>query len=168
MQAFSHMQRSRGNLYIVANFAFAIFLLIYETTSALYQLFPPLIGLFFALVLTMFFRKDKKFQKLDSSYYFVIFFLFFAEQIHGFALFSIFISFMIFYFLIFKILLKIIKIRNFILILAVIFGYVSPFLITNALNFLLEEETLKFGYEYAIYIVIESSLAVFLFRGKLV
>lgn len=75
---------------------------------------------------------------------------------------------MIFYFLIFKILLKIIKIRNFILILAVIFGYVSPFLITNALNFLLEEETLKFGYEYAIYIVIESSLAVFLFRGKLV
>lgn len=135
--------------------------------SSLYPVLPPLIGVFFAFLLVKIYEIYHKFKKFDSACYFVIIYLFLAEQIHGFSCFSVGIFFLIYYNFLFGWLLKNVKIRNVLIILAVVFAYLGTFAITNLFYYIRNIDLLSFGYEYIIYMIIESIIAMILLKDKI-
>lgn len=168
MQKISSMQRSRSNIYVIANAIIFILLLIYLVTTSVYRNLPPLIGIFFLYVLILKFEEDNKFKNMNFTWYFAIFYLFIAEQIHGFKLFSILISYIIFYFLLLDISLKIVKFRNLLIIAYVCFGYIIPFLVSNFIAYIQKDEFMDFTTDYVLYIFIETIASIVLFKGKFV
>ncbi|MSN96019.1 hypothetical protein F1B92_02225 [Campylobacter sp. FMV-PI01] len=135
--------------------------------SSVFQGLAPLIGLFFSYCVILRYEKEKSHQDYNHKWYYVIFFLFFAEQIHGFELFSVAIFFGFFWNFCFGYLFSWIKIKNLFLILLVFFGYLGIFLVSNLLCYIKNEDFLEFSYEYLIYIVIESFLAFIFLRGRI-
>ena len=162
------MQRSRSNLYLIANASIFVLLLIYLVATSIYRNLPPLIGIFFLYVIVLKFEEDNKFKNISFTWYFAIFYLFITEQIHGYKLFSILISYIFAYFLLFNISLKIIKFRNLLIIIYICYGYIMPFCVSNFISYIQKDEYLNFTGDYLLYIFIEIVLGIVLFRGKFV
>ncbi len=162
------MQRNRTNLYIVADALFSAGVLFYLLLSAVYRGLPPLIGFFFTTLVVLKYESDAKFKKLGFSWFFSIFYLFCAEQIHGFNLFSVVIAYCIFYFVIYENSFKYIKFRNFLICFYVVIGYALVFATSNTISAIKKSEYLPLSGEYFNYIVIEILLALLFFKGRLV
>lgn len=167
MQTFSSMQRNSVNLrYLSAVFwAFALFS--YEILSMTNQLYPPLIGLFFAYCVVLNYEREQAHTAFKPNWYFSVAFLLFAEQLHNFELFSVLLSFLIFYYFIFDYLLENVKFRGILLVLVVVLGYLLVLVFNNLFAYILQTPLLALGYEYALYMVIESLLAMLFFRGRI-
>lgn len=115
MQTLSYMQRNRSNLHTIINILLIVLLYVYQILTSIFWSLPPLIGLVFLYLVILNYENDNKFKNFDYRWYFSVLYLFFAEQIHGFHLFSAFILYVIFYYFIFEISTKYIKFRNFLL-----------------------------------------------------
>ena len=114
------------------------------------------------------YENDVKFKKFGFSWFFSIFYLFCAEQIHGFNLFSVAIAYCIFYFVVYENSFKYIKFRNFLICFYVMISYVLVFVVSNAISAIKKSEYLPLSGEYLNYIVIEILLALLFFKGRLV
>ena len=168
MQKISGMQRSRSYLYAITNAALIALLFAYLILTSMNQNLPPLMGVFFVNLIVLRFENENKFKSYGTLYYLSILYLFVAEQIHGFHLFSVAITFIIFYLFIFEISVKFIKFRNLLIVFYVIIGYVGVFLVSNTVSYIKKSGYLVFGNEYFLYIFVEILIALLIYRGRLV
>ena len=151
---------------IFKGFLSAVFLISYEIASTQFGFLPPLIGIIFTYMILEYSRKQKHYDEFKLSWYFSVACLVFAEQIHGFYLFSTIIAFLLFYNFVLDWLYTTMKWRNCLLIIFVASGYVLTFLINNLFAYVLNEPNLVFSSEYMFFIGFESILAIVLFRDK--
>ncbi|MCZ6132358.1 hypothetical protein O6B97_04015 [Campylobacter ureolyticus] len=168
MQTISSMQRNSRDKYTLKNLVFWVFLFFYEILTSIYTSLPPFIGLFFAYAVILKYEKDKNYEDFTSKWYQTIIFLFFAEQLHGFELFSIAISFCVFYYFIFKFSFEGFKLRNIFLTFLVFYGYISTFLVSNLISYFNSNQVLNLTYEYLMYAVFESAVCVLLFKDRII
>lgn len=157
---------SSQDIKIFKEFCWAIFLLSYEIATTQFGFLPPLIGIFFTYMILEYSRKQKQYDEFKHSWYFAVIFLIFAEQIHGFYLFSIIIAFLLFYSFILDWLYTTMKWRNCLLVIFVAAGYVLTLLVNNLFAYVLNEPNLSFSREYLFFIAFESIFAIVLFRDK--
>lgn len=162
------MQRNSRNKNTLKNLVFLVFLFLYEILTSIYATLPPFIGLFFAYAVILKYEKDKNYGVFTHEWYQTLIFLFFAEQIHGFELFSVAISFFIFYYFLFKFSFEGFKLRNLFLTFLVFYGYISIFLISNLISYFVGNSYLDLTYEYLMYFVFESAVCVLVFKDRII
>ena len=97
MQKISGMQRSSSNLYALTNAILTAFLFAYLILTSMNQSLPPLMGLFFVYLIILRFENENKFKDYGKGWSIGIIYLFIAEQLHGFNLFSVLITYILFY-----------------------------------------------------------------------
>lgn len=168
MQALSSMRRNSNDIYSLKFATFCGFLIAYQAISVAFQFVPTLIGLFFCYLVIATYERDKNLQKYDSKDYLAFAYLVFCEQNYGFFLFSSLIAFLLFYNFAQDYLRVNIKCRACILIIFVASGYLSTFGISNLMSYISNSEFLKISYEYLYYIILESLMAIILFRWRVV
>lgn len=166
MQAFSDMQRNSSDIQNIKFFIFCIFIVCYELLTVVYAILPPLIGLFFAYVISLNNAALKKMEDYDKSWYLSFLFLIFAEQIHGFELFSSIFAFIFYYYFLHEWLSTNFKLYQGMLIIYVCSAYILIFCISNIILYINDKAMLQICKEYAYYMIFESFLAVFIFRDK--
>ncbi|MDA3047687.1 MULTISPECIES: hypothetical protein [unclassified Campylobacter] len=162
------MQRSRGNLYLIVDFALSFGVAFYLLLSVMYRGLPPLLGFFFVTLVVLKFEHENKFKKYNFAYYFAIFYLFCAEQIYGFNLFSIALAYIIFYTFIYEFSLRNIKFRNFLLGFYVVIAYALILGVNGAISYIKKADAMSVGSEYLSYIVVDILLSLLFFKGRFV
>ena len=167
MQTLSSMQRNRFNFRFIKDTFSILMLFCYEIATMVSGVLPPLFGLFFAYVTILEYEKHEKHIAFGASWYVTVVFLLCAEQFHGYALFSVALSFFIFYFFIFDYLLENIKFRNLLLVVIVCVAYLLIIAFNNLFCYILQQDSVSIGYEYLIFMSVESALALLLFRGRI-
>ncbi len=167
MQTLSSMQRNRFNFRFIKDTFSILMLFCYEIATMVSGVLPPLFGLFFAYVTILEYEKHEKHIAFGASWYVAVAFLLCAEQFHGYALFSVALSFFIFYFFIFDYLLENIKFRNLLLVVIVCVAYLLIIAFNNLFCYILQQDSMSIGYEYLIFMSVESALALLLFRGRI-
>lgn len=167
MQTLSSMQRNRFNFRFIKDTFSILMLFCYEIATMVSGVLPPLFGLFFAYVTILEYEKHEKHIAFGASWYVAVAFLLCAEQFHGYALFSVALSFFIFYFFIFDYLLENIKFRNLLLVIIVCVAYLLIIAFNNLFCYILQQDSVSIGYEYLIFMSVESALALLLFRGRI-
>lgn len=161
----------RSNVYYIseARFVANIFaLFFYQAMSAIFQYLPPLIGLFFCYMMIEMLKLGKNFEKFNKYHYAILAYMFFAEQICGFYLFSVVIAFMIYYFLIKDALFATIKSRQLIILISVASGYILLVIVNFFISYLSDAPFLIVGKEYLFFIIVESILAILFYKDKLI
>ncbi|NLY04290.1 MAG: hypothetical protein GXZ15_05595 [Campylobacter sp.] len=161
------MQRSSSDLQILKTFVLVIFLLGYQLLSSIFNTIPPLIGFCFTYVIVLHYEKDASYKDYSLWWYMTVFYLFIAEQIHGFELFSVAIAFGIFYYFLLDIVLANVKFRDICLMIITACGYIGTFFVSNFLTYLKDGVYLTFGFEYVMYIFIEALFALLVFKGRI-
>ncbi|BCX79073.1 hypothetical protein [Campylobacter sp. 19-13652] len=146
----------------------ALILVLYEIATTVSQYLPPLIGICFAFVVLEYHERTRAMQNLGLAWYGAVAFLFFAEQIHGFYLFSALIAFIIFYSLFFNWLFVSLKWRSGLLFIFIAAGYMLSWGVSSFFTYTKSEQVLAFGIQYLIYIVLEGLLAMVFLRHRLV
>ena len=167
MQTLSSMQRNRFNFRFIKDTFSILMLFCYEIATMVSGVLPPFFGLFFAYVTILEYEKHEKHIAFGASWYVAVAFLLCAEQFHGYALFSVALSFFIFYFFIFDYLLENIKFRNLLLVVIVCVAYLLIIAFNNLFCYILQQDSVSIGYEYLIFMSVESALALLLFRGRI-
>lgn len=162
------MRRNSSDLRILAICSWILFLVFYQSLTSLTQILPPLLGLFFTYLIILSIEKSKTMKKYDQRWYFAIAYIIFAEQVHGFWLFSTIIAFLLFYNFIADWLLVTFKSKAILLVIFVASSYLCTFGVSRVFSYALNLPALNFGYEYLIYIALESLLAIVIFKGRLV
>ncbi|MDO5045884.1 MAG: hypothetical protein Q4D84_04265 [Campylobacter sp.] len=160
------MRRNSLDLQILKPALWVVFLLIYQAATSVATYLPPLMGIFFTYMIILNIEKHKKVKKYDKRWYFCIFYLIFAEQVHGFALFSTMIAFLLFYYFVCDWLIVTFKSREILLVVFVASGYFAIYLVSSLLSHIANLPILNFEYEYSIYIISEAVLATILFRER--
>ncbi|RAZ48201.1 hypothetical protein [Campylobacter hyointestinalis] len=167
MQTFSDMQRNSINLLSIRFVLFCVGLIAYEIMSAANHFLPPLIGLFFAYLVVLKNESEKYMGDIDKRWYLSFIFIIYAEQIHGFELFSTILAFILFYNFINDQLKINMKCRGCLLVIFVFSGYIGTFLLSDLILYILNQPLLGFNYEYYMYyIVVESAISVMLFKER--
>lgn len=167
MQTFSSMQRNSCDIRVIKSIIFFVFILFYQIISSMYATVPPLIGLFFAYAVVLNYEKNKNHVDYNHEWYQAIIYLFLAEQIHGFELFSIAIFFWLFYCIAFEYSLENIRLRNMFLVFLTVNGYLGTFLVSNLISYLKDGAYIYFEPEYATYMIIESAFAILFLKGRI-
>lgn len=166
MQTFSGMRRNSSDLQFVG-YAFGILLLFaYEVATTLFVYLPPLIGLFFTYMVIEYLRWSKSYVEFGFGWYLSIAFLLFAEQVHGYYIFSSLVAFFIFFYFMVDWLFATMKYRKTLLVIIVAFGYLSTYGVSNLINYIQNLPFLYIGYEYGVYVVLESILAIIFLRER--
>jgi len=145
---------------------FGAFLIVYQIFASANRFFPLLIGLFFVYLIILTYERDKSYTTFNSHWYLGLIYMIFCEQMHGFKLFSTVISYLIFYHFLFDYLMEKITIRPLLLFITVTFGYLCSFAVSNAISYMLNDDYMKFGSEFAVFICIEYALVFVLFRER--
>lgn len=145
-----------------------LMLFFYQSMSAIFQYFPPLIGLFFCYIMIEVLKHSKNFAKFNKFHYIIFAYMFFAEQIHGYHLFSIAIAFMIYYFLIVDALFATIKSRQIIILISVASGYILLLAVNFFISYISGAEFLSANKEYLFFIIVESIIAILFYKDKLI
>lgn len=162
------MQRNSSDIQVLKTFLLFAFLFFYQIFSTIYPALPPLLGLFFTYAVVLCYEKEKSYEDFNFKWYVAILYLFYAEQIHGFELFSVAIAFGIVYRFLLIPTLDLVKIRDVSLMIFTALGYTLTFLTSNFLSYLKGNEYLSFSYEYIMYIVFEMMVCVLAFKGRIV
>ncbi|MDL0089213.1 hypothetical protein [Campylobacter gastrosuis] len=163
------MRRNSSDLRYLGYGFGVLSLFAYEIATSIYLFLPPLIGLFFTYMIIEYAKKQQKsYMEFGFGWHLSIAFLLFAEQIHGFYMFSSLIAFIIFFYFMVDWLFSTMKYRNFLLIIFVFSGYLGVYLVSNAINYLQNKPFLYIDAWYGFYIFIESVFAIVLFKEKVV
>lgn len=160
------MQRDRTDHLSIKNIIFAILMVFYEILSGAFYYLPPLIGLFFTYLVILKNESERTISKLDRRWYMSFCFVVFAEQIHGFILFSSVLGFIFIYYMFSDWLRINMKYRWFLLVIFVFSGYAGTLGFGNLFLYIFNEKLLQFSYEYIIFIAIESIICIVLFGKK--
>ena len=154
------MRRLGAEKRFLKQLAWVAFLIFYQSLTTVFAYLPPLIGIFFTYMIMLTLQKQKTLKEFGKEWYFCLFYLTFAEQVHG-------IAFMLFYHFMSDWLIVTLKSRELLAAGFVASGYVWTCATSSFILYAANLPILKFDYEYLIYVGVESVLAVVLFRGRL-
>ncbi|MCR4941644.1 MAG: hypothetical protein K5978_02470 [Campylobacter sp.] len=162
------MRRNSSDLRYIG-YAFSIILLFaYEIATAKYIFLPPLFGVFFTYMIFEYSRKRRTYMDLNFGWYLSIAFLLFAEQVHGFHIFSSIIAFFVFFYILVEWLFSTLKYRITLLAIFVSVGYIGTYGVSSFVSYMLNENYLYFDREYIAYIWIEFLISIILFKERIV
>lgn len=162
MQTLSNLRRKSPNALALSLLFVAI--IVYEMLSTAFLFLPPLMGVIFTYLV----EKRHEAQKLLSGVatpWFVSFaMLIFAEQLHGFVLFSSAISYMLFYYIFYE--WVVINFKGRLIQLAIFnaVAYIGTWSISNLVLYVLDRELLRYSVEYVYFIIAESVLCLLIFK----
>ena len=162
MQTFSYLQRDSSYKRAVTKIAAAIGLIFYESLTSVYPFLPSFFGLFFCYLL---FFVNSKVRFYEVIY--IFFYLFIYEIDKGFYLFSFDIFFIIYYNFVANEIRKYIYCKWCLAAFYVISGYLGYYLINAVFSFILNEPAPSLGYNYIIYILIDTILVGNIFKKRL-
>ncbi len=168
MQTLSNMRRNSSNLRYLGNFLGIIALFAYEVATTMYSVLPPLIGVFFTYLIFEYSKKRKRYTEFDFGWYLSIAFLIFAEQIHGFYIFSSIVAFFIFFYFMVDWLFATFKSRLLLLAVFVSAGYVGTYAVSSLMSYIQNSTMLYFGSEYLVFISVEFLISIVLFKERIV
>lgn len=146
---------------------FCIFLLFYESASAVFWFIPPLLGVFFSYLIIEKEKSLKELDELDFNWYFTVFFLIFIEQIHGFEIFSSFLAYLIFYYVFNESFVLNLKGKESLFFIHSFAAYFGTFLLSNLILYIQNLPLLRFSNEYWYYIIFEGMFSLIYFRKKI-
>lgn len=160
------MRRDSVNLLSLKNIILVVALVLYQIGTSLYPFLSPLLGLFFCYGILLKEREEKTLREHDVERYFILGYIVFVELNKGFYLFSTLVFFLFFYAMVVDWIKSAFKCRPCILVTFVASGYVGVYGINNLLAYILNQPFYNFNHEYLLYILIDSLLAVVLFRDR--
>lgn len=128
---------------------------------------PSLIGVFFAYLVILKDELDRTLEANDRRWYLSLAFLVFAEQLNGFEFCSAILAWLFFYYLINDWLKTNIKWRKLLITIYVFSGYIITLAMSNIVLYVLNQPRMKLDYEYLLYAIIESLIALVIFRGRI-
>lgn len=162
MQTLSNLRRKSPNALAISILLVAV--IVYEMLSTAFLFLPPLMGVVFTYLV----EKRREAEKLLSGVampWFVAFaLLIFAEQLHGFVLFSSAISYLLFYYIFYE--WVVINFKGRIIQLAVFnaTAYIGTWAISNLVLYILDSELLRYSVEYVYFIIAECFICLVIFR----
>lgn len=161
------MRRDRTHLFSLKTLLLIGALVLYQFGTSLYPYLSPLLGIFFAYAIILK-KQEEKTLKVDSlQRYFVLFYVVLIELNKGFYLFSTLIFFLFFYTMVVDWIKHAFKCRPCILAIFVASGYIGIYLTNNLLAYIMNIPFYPFSWEYGLYIVIDTIIAIVLFRDRM-
>lgn len=160
------MRRNSSDIQLLKSLFWVAFLLVYQAATTVFTWLPPLIGLFFAYLIVLTIEKQKRLVNYGINWYFAVAYIVFAEQAHGFALFSAILAFVLFYRFVCDWIIVTFKSRAILLVLFVASGYLGVYLVSSMFLYIQNSPILNLDYEYAVYIAVESILSIVMFRER--
>ncbi|ARR00931.1 MULTISPECIES: hypothetical protein [Campylobacter] len=161
------MQRNSINSQSLRFNLFCISIVVYEIFSITSVFLPSLIGVFFAYLVILKDELDRTLGVKDKRWYLSLAFLIFAEQLNGFEFCSVILAWLFFYYLINDWLKTNIKWRKLLITIYVFSGYIITLAMSNIVLYVLNQPRMKLDYEYLLYAIIESLIALVIFRGRI-
>lgn len=161
------MRRNSTNKNDIIPFSWAVFLIIYQMATPLYTFLSPLIGFMLCYLIFLKDEQEKTHEGDSFKTYLAFAYLVYIDLNKGFYLFSGVIFFSLFYRIFAEWLQTSFKCKNCIIITYVASGYVGVYGINNLIAYTLNESFFSFGWEYGLYIVFDSIIAMLVFRDKL-
>ena len=161
------MQRNSINSQSLRFSLFCISIVVYEIFSITSVFLPSLIGVFFAYLVILKDELDRTLEANDRRWYLSLAFLVFAEQLNGFEFCSAILAWLFFYYLINDWLKTNIKWRKLLITIYVFSGYIITLAMSNIVLYVLNQPRMKLDYEYLLYAIIESLIALVIFRGRI-
>jgi len=162
MQTFSYLQRDSSHNRTVVKVATAIGLVCYEALTSVYTFLPPFFGLFFSYLL---FFANSKLKFYEVIYIFLYITVYEIDK--GFHLFSFIIFFTIYYNFLANEIKKYLYCKWCLASFYVVGGYLGYYLINCIFSFILNESMPPLGYNYIIYILIDTILVGNVFKKRL-
>lgn len=162
MQTFPNMRRSSINTNYTSVVLFSIFLVFYQIMSSLYLFLPLFVGIFFVYLVLNYQKEDKAVFVYLSFIYLCLY-----DLNKGFYLFSSILFFIIFYNLFVE------KIKNFftcsscILVVYIVGAYIGHYFLNVFIAYLLNQTPPLFSTDYFYYIVVDSILAITIFKAEI-
>ena len=161
------MRRDRSHKTSLSYLWLTLGLIIYQISTSLYTFLTPLMGLFFCYVILLKDDEEKTKEDRPLESYLAFGYLIFAELNKGFYLFSTIIFFMIFYAVMVDWMRTAFKCKNCILVAFVASGYFGIYGMNNLLAYVMNESFFVIGWEYGLYILCDSLIAIIVFRDRL-
>lgn len=161
------MQRNSINSQSLRFNLFCISIVVYEIFSITSVFLPSLIGVFFAYLVILKDELDRTLEINDRRWYLSLAFLIFAEQLNGFEFCSAILAWLFFYYLINDWLKTNIKWRKLLITIYVFSGYIITLAMSNIVLYVLNQPRMKLDYEYLLYAIIESLIALVIFRRRI-
>lgn len=162
MQTLSNLRRKSPNALALSLLLVAI--IIYEMLSTAFLFLPPLMGVIFTYLVEKRREAEKLLSGVAMPWFATFALLIFAEQLHGFVLFSSAISYLLFYHIFYE--WVVINFKARIIQLAIFNGaaYISTYSISNLVLYVLDRELLRYSVEYVYFIIAECMLCLFIFK----
>lgn len=161
------MQRNSLNPQSLRFNLFCIFIVIYEIFSITTTFLPPLIGIFFTYLVILKDEIDRTLGTKDKRWYLSFAFLIFAEQLNGFEFCSVVLAWIFFYYFMNDWLKTNIKWKKLLITIYIFSGYIFTLAMSNIVLYVLNQPRMKLDYEYLLYAIIESLIALVIFRGRI-
>lgn len=161
------MRRNRAHLFSLKTLFLISALVLYQFSTSLYPFLSPLLGLFFcyAIILKEWEVKTLKADSLQR--YFILSYVVLVELNKGFYLFSTLIFFLFFYAMVVDWMKHVFKCRPCILAIFVASGYVGVYLTNNLLAYIMNAPFYSLSWEYGLYILTDTIIAIVLFRDRI-
>lgn len=165
MQTFSNLQRKSPNA-VSLGYAFgALALVVYEMLSTALIFLPPLMGVFFTYIIIKKSEAERLLSGLAAKWFLAFAFLIFAEQIHGFLFLSSVIVYIVFYSIFYEWLVVNFKSRILMFAFFNFCAYIGIWAVSNLVLYMLDQTLLKYSYEYLYFMLCETLLCLYIFRG---
>jgi len=162
MQIFSDMRRNSSSTNYLKIFSIALFFVLLQIFSNLFQFFPTLVGVFFTYIII-----NIKNEENILYVFFSFLYLSYYELNKGFFLFSYVLLVVIFYNLFYQKIETSFKCKNCKLFIFVSVAYIGHFFLNAFLAYVLNLEFPSFTLEYLYYIAFDFIIAIIFFRSKI-
>jgi len=161
------MRRDRAYLFSLKTFFLIGALVLYQFSTSLYPVLSPLLGLFFCYGIILK-EWEVKTLKTDSlQRYFILSYVVLVELNKGFFLFSTLIFFLFFYAMVVDWMKHVFKCQSCILAVFVTSGYIGVYFTNNLLAYIMNMPFYPISWEYGVYILTDTIIAIVLFRDKI-
>ncbi|MBS9778780.1 MAG: hypothetical protein KGV58_00555 [Campylobacteraceae bacterium] len=161
-------KRINSNRSELISFRWALFLVLYQALTPIYIFLTPLIGFMSCYLFFLKSDQERAHDDFSTNMYLAFFYLIFIVLNKGFYLFSGIIFFSLFYRIFVDWIQTSFKCKNCIIVTYVVCGYVGIFGVNNLLAYILNDIFFDFGWEYILYMFLDSMIAMLIFRDRLI
>lgn len=161
------MRRNSTYKNNVIPFSWVLFLILYQFLSTIYIFLTPLIGFMICYLIFLKIDHEREIEEYSLNAYLSFAYLVFIVLNKGFYLFSgiIFLSF--FHRIFVEWLQTSFRCKNCVIIAYVVAGYLGVYGTNNLIAYILNEEFFIFGWEYGLYMFLDSIIAIVVFKDRI-
>lgn len=162
MQTLSNLRRKSPNALALS--LLLVVIIVYEMLSTAFLFLPPLMGVIFTYLVEKRHEAQKLLSGVATPWFIAFAVMIFAEQLHGFVLFSSAISYLLFYYIFYE--WVVINFKGRIIQLAVFnaTAYIGTWAISNLVLYILDSELLRYSVEYVYFIIAECFICLLVFK----